>query len=171
MKMPQLPTSIKCAAPQLGSATSLLGRLCRLVAFFTLFSPISLGEPTSVRQGRMPDHPSITIRQATDSDLDALSWIGISAFPHEPQWPYRYPYAAQFPRDHLMFTRIRYSEWIEASNTGDCVIMVAEVPSMEDESQSRVVSMSIWRIPRVDKVPSVHSQDWPRTNEISSKAT
>jgi hypothetical protein len=112
--------------------------------------------------------PSVTIRKATDSDLDALTWIGLSAFPHEPQWPYRYPHAAQFPKDHLKFTRLRYSEWIEAMNAGDCVIMVAEAPSIEDESQSRVVSLSIWRVPQVDKPASDKSAACPFASVPSS---
>jgi hypothetical protein len=93
---------------------------------------------------------NITIRQATDSDLEALTWIGIAAFPHEPQWPYRYPYATQFPDDHLRFTRSRYSEWLEAARSGHCVIMVGEVRNIENECQPRVVSLSIWRVPQAN---------------------
>jgi len=101
--------------------------------------------------------PPVTVRKATYSDLDALTSIGIAAFPHEPQWPYRYPHAARFPKDHLKFTRLRYAEWIEASNSGDCAIMVAEAPSIDDENQYKVVSMSIWRLPLVDKPASDNS--------------
>ena len=107
----------------------------------------------------MQFHSNITVREATHSDLGALTWIGIAAFPYEPQWPYRYPHAAQFPDDHLAFTKFRYSEWLEAAKTGDCVIMVGEVPSIEDERQSIVVSLSIWRVPQTQggKIPNEKS--------------
>jgi len=97
----------------------------------------------------MPHHSRISIRKATDSDLEALTWIGISAFPHEPQWPYRYPNATEYPEEHIRYTRMRYSEWLLSSAAGHCVIMVAEVPSRDDETQPMVISMSIWRIPQV----------------------
>jgi len=91
---------------------------------------------------------NLKIRPALASDLDALTWIGLAAIPFEPQWPYRYPFAAEFPEDHNKFTRIRYSEWLEAASTPECIIMVAESPSLQDKNITKVVGLSIWRIPR-----------------------
>jgi len=91
---------------------------------------------------------NLKIRPALASDLDALTWIGLAAFPFEPQWPYRYPFAADFPEDHKKFTWIRYSEWLDAASTPECIIMVAESPSLEDQNVTKVVGLSIWRIPR-----------------------
>ena len=90
---------------------------------------------------------SWTIRRAKASDLDALTWIAIDAFPHDPQWIYRYPHATEFPEDHLKYTQRRYGEWLEANTTPRCIIMVAECPSLEDPSVRKVVALSIWRLP------------------------
>jgi ribosomal protein S18 acetylase RimI-like enzyme len=99
-------------------------------------------------------YSNISIRHAEASDLDALTRIGIAAFPYEPQWPYRYPFAADFPEDHWTFTRNRYSEWLDAAKMGDCAIIVAEISSLDDPSARKVVSLSIWRIPRFDGIRS-----------------
>jgi len=96
----------------------------------------------------MENPMGLKIRPALASDLDALTWIGLAAFPFEPQWPYRYPFAAEFPEDHKKFTWIRYSEWLDAASTPECIIMVAESPSLEDQNITKVVGLSIWRIPR-----------------------
>jgi hypothetical protein len=90
---------------------------------------------------------SLAIRSAQSSDLEALTEIGIAAFPLEPQWPYRYPYREEYPEDHYNFTKIRYSEWLSAASTPVCEIMVVEAPSIEDPKVKRVVSLSIWRLP------------------------
>lgn len=91
--------------------------------------------------------PICTIRLAEDADLDAITWIGMAAFPYDPQWTYRYPYRAEFGDDHAIYTRRRYSQWLDLAKTSRCKILVAECPSLEDPATKRVVSMSIWRIP------------------------
>jgi hypothetical protein len=90
---------------------------------------------------------SLTIRPAKSSDVDALTQIGIAAFPLEPQWPYRYPYRHQYPEDHIKYTRNRYTEWLSAAATPTCEVVVAEAPSLEDPEVRKVVSLSIWRLP------------------------
>jgi hypothetical protein len=105
----------------------------------------------------MQNSRSLKIRPALASDLDALVWIGLAVFPFEPQWPYRYPFAAEFPEDHKKFTLIRYSEWLDAASTPECIIMVAESPSLEDQNITKVVGLSIWRIPR--RGPNGESND------------
>jgi hypothetical protein len=90
---------------------------------------------------------SLTIRPAKSSDVDALTQIGIAAFPLEPQWPYRYPYRHQYPEDHIKHTRNRYTEWLSAAATPTCEVVVAEAPSLEDPEVRKVVSLSIWRLP------------------------
>jgi hypothetical protein len=73
--------------------------------------------------------------------------LPIAAFPHDPQWAYRYPHAKRFPEDHHKYTKLRYGEWLAANEGHRYVIMVAECPSLEDPSVSKVVAFSIWRIP------------------------
>lgn len=88
-----------------------------------------------------------TLRRATPSDVDTLTWIGINAFPHDPQWYYRYPHAKEFPEDHHSFTKLRYGEWLDSNEGSSCIIMLAECPSLEDPSVTKAVGMSLWRIP------------------------
>jgi hypothetical protein len=91
---------------------------------------------------------TLHIRPVRPSDLDALTEIGIAAFPFEPQWLYRYPYRAQYPEDHHTYSRIRYSEWLAAANTSECIIMIAESPSIENLEIYKPVALSIWRVLR-----------------------
>jgi hypothetical protein len=95
----------------------------------------------------MQSPKKLSIRSAKATDLDALTWIGLAAFPFEPQWLYRYPYATEFPEDHTKFTRLRYGEWLREASTPDCTIMVVESPSLEDANITKVVGFSIWRMP------------------------
>src|SRR3954452_13696313 len=126
----------------------LLSPASSLILYFIsiLFSPDCHVQTSNI--GMTRNSMGLQIRPALASDLDALTWIGLAAFPFEPQWPYRYPFAADFPEDHEKFTWIRYSEWLDAASTPDCIIMVAESPSLEDQNVTKVVGLSIWRIPR-----------------------
>lgn len=90
---------------------------------------------------------NITVRFAQASDIEALTQIGIAAFPFEPQWPYRYPHRKQYPEEHYKHTKIRYTEWLAAATAKQCMIMVAEAPSIEDLAVRKVVALSIWRLP------------------------
>ena len=88
-----------------------------------------------------------TIRRAVAADVDALTWIAIHAFPHDPQWIYRYPHAQEYPEDHQKYTKLRYREWLAANDGPHCIIMVAECPILEDPRVNKVAALSIWRIP------------------------
>jgi len=84
------------------------------------------------------------IRPATESDLDAITWISVAALPADPICPYRFPYMRAYPEDHAKFTRIRYGEYMAA---GDSAIMVFESPSIEDPGINKPVAFSIWQLP------------------------
>jgi len=114
--------------------------------------------------------PNVFIRPAVASDLDALTWIGVAAFPYEPQWPYRYPFAADFPEEHHKFTRNRYAEWLDAARTGGCIIMVAESLSLEDPSTYKVIGLSIWRLPQIGGVKSNAKLHPPTANSSREDA-
>ena len=90
---------------------------------------------------------TISIRSATASDLDTITAIGLAALPDDPVWPYRYPFAAQFPEDHYKYSRIRYSEYLANVEVGAYAVMFAEAPSNEDPDVKVVVAMSIWQLP------------------------
>lgn len=97
----------------------------------------------------------LTLRPATLLDADALTKIGIAAFPYDPQWLYRYPYAKEYPEDHEKFTCERYREWLKAAEGPACSIMVVEINDdstglerrSEVEVVKKVIAFSIWRKP------------------------
>lgn len=86
----------------------------------------------------------MSIRPASESDLDAITWISLAAMPADPLYLYRFPYRHLYPEDHAHFTRIRYVENMAA---GDNAIMVFESPSLEDPSVNKPVAFSVWQLP------------------------
>ena len=90
---------------------------------------------------------NITLRPAKHTDIEAITQIGIAAFPFEPQWNYRYPHRTFFPEDHYTYTRMRYLEWLSAATTPQCSIMVAELATEEDPKAMEVGAFAIWRLP------------------------
>lgn len=95
----------------------------------------------------MQSPKELSARSAKATDLDALALIALAAFPLEPQWPYRYYYATEFPEDHIKFTGLRYREWLQEASIPDCTIVVVESPSLEDANITKVAGFSIWRMP------------------------
>ena len=95
---------------------------------------------------------ALSIRPAITPDLGVLTSIALAAWPEDPQWNYRYPYAAEYPEDHAKFTRRRYQEWLEAADSPECTIMVAETARTETDTMDDkvIVGFSIWRIPPRD---------------------
>jgi hypothetical protein len=95
----------------------------------------------------------MSIRLATESDLDAITWISVDALPADPVSQYRFPYKKEYPEDHKKYSRIRYAEFME---DGDSAIMVFESPSLEDATINKPVAFSIWQLPgtHVKKVPA-----------------
>ena len=86
----------------------------------------------------------ITIRPAGADDLDAMTSIGLAAFPMDPQWAYRFPGAQAFPEDHYKYSRIRLSEYLKDMVSSVCTVMLAEAFSNEDPAVRKVVAMSMW---------------------------
>lgn len=90
---------------------------------------------------------TISIRSATASDLDTVTAIGLAALPEDPVWPYRYPFATQFPEDHHKYSKIRYSEYLANMEVGAYAVVLAETSSIEDPDVKVAVAMSIWQLP------------------------
>lgn len=105
---------------------------------------VSKTEPAPVHASAKNMSISIRAVQPGDADLDAIVEIVILAFAYDPQWNYRYPYREQYPEDHYKFTRIFYAEYLEMTFAGHNTIMLAEMPSDEDPSVLKVISVSIW---------------------------
>ena len=94
---------------------------------------------------------AMSIRQADMTDLDAMVDVGLAALPMDPQWDYRLRYRKQYPDDTHKFTRQRFKIFLE-NEPGNLQVMVAELPSREDSSISKVAAFAAWRLPPVDHV-------------------
>ncbi|MCJ1387862.1 hypothetical protein MMC18_000705 [Xylographa bjoerkii] len=95
----------------------------------------------------------MSIRPATESDLDAITWIAVAATSDVPVNQYRSPYMHDYPEDYFKYTRIRYGEVLA---TGNGTIMVFESPSHENPTVKKPVAFSIWLRPpgrHVEKSP------------------
>lgn len=113
----------------------------RLLGFLA-YCQLSLG-----RQEVQMANSTISVRSATLNDLDTMTAIGLAALPDDPVWPYRYPFAAQFPEDHYKYSRIRYSEYLANVEAGAYAVMLAEAPSNENPDVKEIVAMSMWQLP------------------------
>ena len=107
----------------------------------------------------------MSIRKADTSDLDAMVDVCLAASPMDPQWDYRLRYRKQYPEDTLKFTRKRLKTFLE-NETGVWQVMVAELPSREDSSISKVAAFAAWQLPPVDQVmiqlgaDRAHKREW-----------
>jgi len=92
-------------------------------------------------------HSTSFVRPAQKSDLDTITRIALAAFSAGGAWPYRFPYAKQFPEDHWQFSRHRFAQFLEGAETGAFAVNVVELPSHEDPAKRVVVAYSVWKFP------------------------
>lgn len=100
----------------------------------------------------------MSIRQADMTDLDAMVDVCLAASPMDPQWDYRLRYREQYPEDTLRFTRKRLKMFLE-NEPGNWQVMVAELPSREDSSISKVAAFAAWQSRPADQVMIAISAD------------
>ena len=93
----------------------------------------------------------MSIRQADVADLYAMVDVCLAASPMDPKWDYRLRYREQYPEDTLKFTRKRLEMFLE-NETGNWQVMVAELPSRQDSSISKVVAFAAWQLRPADQV-------------------
>ncbi len=103
----------------------------------------------------------MSIRKAAMSDLDAMVDVGLAALPMDPQWDYRLRYRKQYPEDTRRLTRKRFKMFLE-NEPGNWQVMVAELPSREDSSISRVAAFAVWQLPPVDQVVPLGADKAPQ---------
>ncbi|KAJ8121014.1 hypothetical protein O1611_g10213 [Lasiodiplodia mahajangana] len=87
------------------------------------------------------------MRAASLADLDEITSLGIASLHDDPIWPYRFPKAKQYHDDHIKYSRIRFSEYLENAESGVYAAMVVEAPSKEDASKKKIIAMSMWCLP------------------------
>nr|XP_036574459.1 GNAT family [Colletotrichum truncatum]KAF6780894.1 GNAT family [Colletotrichum truncatum] len=109
----------------------------------------------------------MSIRPATKSDLDAITWIAVAALPADPVCTYRFPYREQYPEDHTKYTRIRNEEYMMS---GENAFFVYECPSIEDPTVTKPVAYSIWQLPPSEvQPPETSTNAGPPTDHLQRK--
>lgn len=83
------------------------------------------------------------LREATITDLDAITEIALAAFSLDSQWHYRFPHRHEFPKDTENYTKIGYRAFFDAPKETSYVIL-ATLPSLEDPTVTKPVAMAVW---------------------------
>ncbi|KAI1131698.1 hypothetical protein F5Y10DRAFT_261859 [Nemania abortiva] len=89
----------------------------------------------------------MTVRAATLADLDEITSLGIASLHDDPIWPYRFPKANEYRDDHIKYSRIRFSEYLENADNGVYAAMVVEALSKENPAVKKIIAMSMWQLP------------------------
>ena len=93
-------------------------------------------------------HPSLAeaaIRPATFADIDNIVAVWKASAPLEESFHYRYQHAQQYPEDldrhgtlvHQLMVSPKYP---------DSHVMVAEAPSLEDVTITKIVAYAVWDV-------------------------
>ena len=93
-------------------------------------------------------HPSPTeaaIRPATSVDIDDMVAIYTIAAPIEPMFTYFQQYAKQYPADVVKYQKQLHHLWLSPKYP-DLKVMVAEVPSGEDVTVTKVIAYAVWDV-------------------------
>ena len=100
----------------------------------------------------------MSLRKADMTDLDAMVDVCLTASPMDPQWDYRLRYREQYPEDTYRFTRKRLKNFLE-NQPENWQVMVAELPSREDSSISKVAAFAAWQVRPANQVTIPLSAD------------
>ncbi|KAK0647042.1 acyl-CoA N-acyltransferase [Cercophora newfieldiana] len=84
----------------------------------------------------------MSVRAAVPADAHTITEIAIAALPSDEQWPYRFRYAQQYPKDHWSFSYRRFLSWIQAAP--HFTVLVVEIPQSDT---TRVIGYSVWQMP------------------------
>ena len=93
---------------------------------------------------------NMSIRLATDSDLEAMTRVLIGASPLDPVYPYRFPDRHLYPSEFSALCRQKCAEYLATST-----VVVCEMPMMTSEGshnlsnppRAAVVAFAAWDTP------------------------
>ena len=86
-----------------------------------------------------------TIRPATFADVDDIVAVFQAAAPLDPTLPYLAQHAQQYPEDLIKLERLAHYLWISPKYS-DFHVMVAEAPSVEDMTMTKVIAYAVWDV-------------------------
>lgn len=81
------------------------------------------------------------------TDLDAITTLAMTAMWDDPIWPFRYPYAKEYPEHHYRYSRARYEEYLKMAEAGSHKVIVVKAPSYEEPSINKIIAVGIWALP------------------------
>ncbi len=93
-------------------------------------------------------HPSpaeAAIRPATFADIDDLVAVFQAAGPLDQTFRYVQQHAQQYPEDLIKFEKLVDQLWISPKYS-DYHMMVAEAPSLEDVTVTKVIAYAVWDV-------------------------
>ena len=85
------------------------------------------------------------IRPATSADIDDLVELYKTTAPLEESFRYRNQYVQQHPEDLIKYELLVHHLWISPKYS-DFDVMVAEAPSLEDVTATKVVAYAVWDV-------------------------
>ncbi|KAH0557019.1 hypothetical protein GP486_005191 [Trichoglossum hirsutum] len=105
----------------------------------------------------------MAIRVANPSDLSNVLEVVLSALSYDPCWDYRYQYRHQYPEDNLRYTKHIFQLYIDP-RYDDWRVMVAEAPSLENPSVTKIVAVAVWDVTYINK--RKHGRDYETKDPV-----
>ena len=93
-------------------------------------------------------HPSpaeAAIRPATFADIDDLVAVYKASAPLEKSFHYKYPHVQQYPEDLIKHEKLVH-HLLVSPKYSDYHVMVAEAPSLEDVTVSKIIAYAVWDV-------------------------
>ena len=85
------------------------------------------------------------IRPATFADIDDIVAVFQAAAPLDQAFPYLFQHAQQYPEDLIKLEKLAHYLWISPKYS-DFHVMVAEAPSLEDVTVTKVIAYAVWDV-------------------------
>ncbi|KAL8834336.1 MAG: hypothetical protein Q9170_003790 [Blastenia crenularia] len=87
----------------------------------------------------------LSLRTATEADLDELTQVAQAGFPDDPEWNYRFPNRRKYPEDNWKCIRREYEEYLAQPEKYVVLVVTAPVKSSE-RLISKVIALAVWDI-------------------------
>lgn len=85
------------------------------------------------------------IRPATFADIDDMVAVYKAAAPLDQTFPYVNQHAQQYPEDLNKYEELVHHFWVSPKYS-DFDIIVAEAPSLEDATVTKVIAYTVWDV-------------------------
>ena len=92
-----------------------------------------------------PSLAEAAIRPATFANLDDILAIFKAAAPLDQTFRYINQHAQQYPEDLIRYWKLVHHLWLSPKYS-DFHVMVAEAPSLEDMTVTKVIAYAVWNV-------------------------